>query len=166
MVNAGYVWRDGFPVRAASAEAFAVQLRGLQVNGLIAVEDVLEAQRPEGAPLHGEIDWDDQSAAQKFRLGFVRDAMGALRVIPVDVIKEELSAPVRAVLPVRITGPDGNSGNVYAFVVNSDQSGTDELAARVRSEALGQVRRLAQRFVSIPGCEDIAERLLSICDLY
>ena len=164
MVNAGYTWRNGFPIRA-DATAFAKQLQALQQNdGTIDIVDVLEANRLEGAPLHDDIEWDDKEAAQKFRLSVVRDAMGALRVIPVDLVREEPLSPVRAVLPTRITN-DAGTANTYSFVVTMQAQAEVEFSVKVRQEALTQIRRMAQRFAAMPGCEDIAEQLHSIVEL-
>lgn len=165
MVNAGYAWRNGFPTKA-DANQFAEQLRTLQQDGgAIDIDDVLEANRPEGAPLHDEIEWDDVEAARKYRLSYIRDAMGALRVIPVDLVREEPLTPVRAVVPTRRMGGDDGTANVYMFTVTTEKQEEAIFTERVRQEALGQVRRLAQRFATMPGCEDIAEQLNSICEL-
>lgn len=169
MINAGYVWRDGFPIKA-DAGAFAEQLRTLQSeDGAISVEDVLDANRPAGAPLHDSIIWDDQEAARRFRLDYVRDAMGALRVIPVDIVREEPLAPVRAVLPVHIGGDSelDHGGNVYRFTVATvGKQDETQFRAQVRQDAIDQIGRLARRLASVPGCEDIAARLLNLSSLF
>lgn len=165
MVNAGYAWRNGFPTKA-DPTLFAQQLHVLrQDDGTIDIVDVLEASRPEGAPLHADIEWDDLAAAQQYRLSYVRQAMGALRVIPVDLVREEPMQPVRAVLPTRISNGDWGTANTYSFVVTMQAQEEVEFTAKVRHEALTQVKRMAQRFASMPGCEDIAEQLNSIVDL-
>lgn len=163
-VNAGYAWRNGFPTRA-DATAFAEQLQALQQDdNTIDIVDVLEANRPEGAPLHDEIEWDDQEAAQQYRLYYVRQAMGALRVIPVDLVREEPLQPVRAVLPTRISNGDMGTANTYSFVVTMQAQDETEFTARVRQQAIMQVKRMAQRFATMAGCEDIAEQLNSIVE--
>lgn len=164
MINAGYVWREGFPVRA-DANAFAEQLRELQrEDGAINVEDVLDANRPAGAPLHDSIIWDDQEAAIRYRLDYVRDAMGALRVIPVDIVREEPLSPVRAVLPIRGGDADQDrGGSVYRFTVATVKAQDEtQFHAQVRQDAIDQIGRMARRLSSVPGCQDIAERLLGI----
>lgn len=165
MVSAGYVWRNGFPTKA-DATAFAQQLQTLKLDdGTVDIVDVLEANRPEGAPLHDDIEWDDAAAAQQYRLSYVRQAMGALRVIPVDLVREEPLQPVRAVLPTRVSNGDAGTANTYSFVVTMQGQEEVEFTAKVRQEALTQVKRMAQRFATMPGCEDIAEQLNSIVEL-
>lgn len=165
MINAGYTWRNGFPTKA-DPNAFALQLHALRAeDGTISIDDVLEANRPEDAPLHDEIEWDDEEAARQYRLGYVRQAMGALRVIPVDLVKEEPMAPMRAVLPTRVSGNINGTANSYMLTVTTEKQEEVIFNERVRHEALQQVKRLAQRLATLPGCEDIAEQLNSISEL-
>jgi hypothetical protein len=164
MIHTGYTWRAGFPTKA-DANDFADQLKQLTApDGTVNVEEVLDAQRVEGAPLHDDIIWDDIVAAHQFRLSYVQDAMGALRVIPVNLIREEPMPPVRAVLPVHKNGGEYAPGT-YRFVVGAIEQNEAELLSVARQEALLQVGKLARRFATIPGCEDIADQLRSIAEL-
>lgn len=180
MINAGYVWRRGFPTKA-NPDVFAMQLAALRdSSGNVDVETVLNAQRPADAPLHDDIVWDDAIAAHQYRLGYVQDALAALRVIPVNVRTEEPLPPIRAMVPVgkaqreiigkyaqEVTDDDETAElppmRTYSFVVNMiddhDETGAMQ---RMRAEAMEQVKRLAQRFATLPGCEDIALKLNGI----
>jgi len=164
MIHNGFTWRKGFPTKA-DANAFAAQLDTLKsVDGTVNAEDVLDAQRAESAPLHQDIVWDDLAAAHMYRLGYVADAMGALQVIPVDLVKEEAMAPIRALMPTLRLDRDTGEPRVYQFVVSvGGQPNVAEL--RVREQALGDVRRLAGKLAKLPGCGDIAERLIELANL-
>ena len=169
MLNAGFQWRYGSPFKA-DANAFAEQLRSLaDPSGAIDLRAVLDASRPFSAPLHGEIDWDDDSAALKHRLGVVRQAMGALRGIPVDIVREEALPPMRATGPVRMTvgragGADGSAeSNVYRLAVT--QVTLDEYAATARAAAMSDIMRLANRLRTLPGCADLSEKLSAIAEI-
>lgn len=178
MVTAGYVWRKGSPFRA-DANAFARQLQQLRSSdGTVSLEIVLDASRPEDAPLHGEIEWDDGVAAHKHRLHIVRSALGALRIIPVNIVREELLPPARAAIPVRMTftahdvqrHEDGDNedranaegANVYRLAVTHVT--LEEHQAQVRQEALSDIRRLASRLRTLPGCADLAEKLSELAE--
>lgn len=165
MVKDGYTWRTGFPTKA-DANAFAAQLEELRdEQGIIHVDAVVEASKAKGAPLHGEIDWDDESAARKFRLNLVTDYMGALRVVPVDVVREEPLPPLRALVPARRLSENGVTSS-YMFTVNVvDAVAEPEIETRMRVQALDNIRALARRLAAMPGCKDLAEQLLSICEL-
>lgn len=43
------------------------EVRKANAEGLLLVDDVIEAARAEDHPLHGYFDWDDAAAAHKFR---------------------------------------------------------------------------------------------------
>ena len=163
-MNAGYEWRKGSPFRA-NANAFAAQLQTLKgADGAKGLTVVLEASKPEGAPLHDEIEWDDESAAHKHRLDVVRDAMAALRVIPVDIVREELLPPVRAAIPVRMVGGVDAEMTPNAYRLTVTLTTMQEYEQSARAEAMGNIRQLANRLRTIPGCADLAEKLMSIVD--
>jgi hypothetical protein len=162
MINAGYQWRYGSPFKA-DANAFAAQLDELKApDGTIELETVLEASRPEAAPLHEEIEWDDSEAAHKYRIGKVREIMGALRVIPIDIVREEPMTPVRAAIPVSMSGQNGGQ-NTYVMTVQ--QTTADQYNDTVRAQAVSDIKRLANRLRALPGCEDLAEKLIDIAEL-
>jgi hypothetical protein len=166
MVHGGFAWRAGFPTRA-DANLFAEQLAALRAeDGTVAVDDVLEAQRPEGAPLHDEIEWDDLAAAHKWRLQHVHQALGALRVIPIDVVREEPMPPIRAMVPARTVDRENGAPNSYVFsVTTAAPESVEVISMRARQQSIGDIRKLAQRIVTLPGCQDIAEQLIELCDL-
>lgn len=172
MINSGYEWRSGFPTKS-DANDFARQLQTLRnPDGTIDVEVVLDAQRPKDAPLHNDIVWDDRMAAHIYRIERVQGALAALRVIPVNVITEENTTPIRALLPLSAQtteeGDDAPPARVYSFVVNmiDDDKTTTGALERVRTEAIGKVLRLARQFETVPECADLAAELHSIIRKY
>lgn len=63
-----YGWKPGARV-AASAAVVAERFHAIKDDaGYVHAEDVLEDARPADAPLHPEFEWDDLTAAEKFRL--------------------------------------------------------------------------------------------------
>ena len=162
MINAGYQWRHGSPYKA-DANAFAAQLEALKnADGTIELETVLEASEPEDAPLHEEIEWDDQAAAHKYRVSIVRDIMGALRVIPIDIVREEPLPPVRAAIPVSF-GTENGGHNTYVLTVQ--QTTKEAYTDTVRTQAISDIKKLASRLRTLPGCEDLADKLSDIAEL-
>lgn len=162
MLNDGYTWRIGSTFRG-DANKFAAQLQGLKApDGTIDVEEVLTAQRPEDAPLHEDIEWDDGIAAHYWRIDKVSGAMGALRVIPVNTKTEEREAPMRALMPSRVIDKENGQPRSYFLTVSSAPDDEVNINERVRQQAISDLRRLAQRIATLPGCQDIAEQLESI----
>jgi hypothetical protein len=64
---ASFRWsRGGIPV---SADIAAAELSRLErIHGYLSPEIVVDASRPENAPLHPCFDWDNDTAADKFRI--------------------------------------------------------------------------------------------------
>ena len=94
------------------------------------------------------------------------DAMGALRVIPVDIVREEPLSPVRAVLPIRGGDADQDrGGSVYRFTVATVKAQDEtQFHAQVRQDAIDQIGRMAASFVGswVPGYRGATLGILGI----
>lgn len=166
MINNGYTWRNGVSFRG-DANLFAEQLQQLKApNGTIEVDEVLDAQRPEDAPLHEDIEWDDAAAAYRYRINTITDAMGALRVIPVDVVREEPMPPVRALVPTRTVDKENGTPRSYYFTVSTVEEEETNINEMVRRQAISDLRSLTRRIASMPGCQDIADQLEQILSTF
>lgn len=85
-----YKWKTNyFKVNADVAGAVCERLEA--TVGLSATT-LLDASRPEDAPLHGEFEWDDGIAAEKFREEQARKIIRNLEI----VVEEQSVEPVRA----------------------------------------------------------------------
>ena len=91
-----YQWKIGSLHKTDPAVAADV-LGKLAQDGQLNAEALVEASRPEDAPLHQEFEWDDSVAAEKWRCHQGRNIINAL--VLVDESKPE-SEPVRAFLRV------------------------------------------------------------------
>lgn len=61
--------------------ALEAELRRLSIDGTVTPEQVVEAARPDDAPLHGEFNWDDASAAHQHRLDQARTLIKSVRLV-------------------------------------------------------------------------------------
>lgn len=52
----------------------------LEKTGEVTPKRLLDASRPEDAPLHGEFEWDDSIAAEKYRTGQARHIITNLKI--------------------------------------------------------------------------------------
>lgn len=63
-----YEWRPGTRTKhTVSAEVAGEVLAEMANRGRLTAKALVEESRPENAPLHGEFEWDDQVAAEKYR---------------------------------------------------------------------------------------------------
>lgn len=87
-----YQWKSGSQIKTDANIAGAVCEQLEQTVGLTA-ETLLDASRPESAPLHREFEWNDEAAAEAYR----RDqARYIIRSLCVKAESETNAEPVRA----------------------------------------------------------------------
>ena len=91
-----YQWKSCSQIRANANEAGA-QFEKLESTVGLSAQSVLDANRPEDAPLHDEFEWDDEKAAEEYRLS---QARFLLRMICVKQDSSEQRAPIRAFFKV------------------------------------------------------------------
>lgn len=94
-----YEWKPGsfFKVDANTAGAVCEQL---EKAGNLSAKSLLDASRPEDAPLHSEFEWNDVVAAEKYREDQARCIIRHL-VVRLD---EKPDEPVRGFFSVASTG--------------------------------------------------------------
>lgn len=83
----------------ADAERIGPELARLMDGGKRKLEDVVEAARPDDAPLHGYFTWDDQVAAERFRQ---MEAGRMVRAIKVEVRQDGQRHELPAFTPIAI----------------------------------------------------------------
>lgn len=91
-----YEWKEGsrFKVDAQVAGEMCAEL---EKEGRLTAKNLLDANRPEDAPLHDEFEWDDEQAAELYREEQAR------KIIRCIVVKHEnVKEPVRQFINVDI----------------------------------------------------------------
>lgn len=68
-------------------------------NGELRKEDVIEFARPHDSPIHNAFTWDNEKAADKYRLAEAKDLINA-----VVVVNEETGDTLPAFMSVRVAG--------------------------------------------------------------
>lgn len=74
-----YEWKPGAYIRA-DANVAGQMCAELSANGGLTAKRLLDANRPEDAPLHSEFEWDDNIAAERFRETQARHIINCLCV--------------------------------------------------------------------------------------
>lgn len=112
-----YQWKKASYIKADANIAGAMCEQLEQTVGLTA-KNLLDANRPENAPLHNEFEWDDSIAAEQFRESQARHIINCLCV----ATEEEDQEPVRAFFT--ISRPVYESLNV---ILSSEEKHNDLL---------------------------------------
>ena len=110
--NPKFVFKQGARVKGnVDAQTIGESLSQIeQEEGGVTAEAVVDAARPEEAPLHPCFTWDDSVAAEEYRKG---EARNLVRVVQVEV--EEQQPAVTAFVNVRMTDP-GTNNTTTAYV--------------------------------------------------
>lgn len=74
-----YKWKTGFYKTPASVAADVME--GLSQNGGLTAESLVDASRPEDAPLHNEFEWNNDKAAELYRQDQARTMIQSIVVI-------------------------------------------------------------------------------------
>lgn len=141
-MTATYKWRAhaGVPIPAQVAgEALeAIRVRN---NGRLTQDAVVQAARPKSSPLHPAFDWNDRSAAHKWRL-----SQAGYIIRKLDVVQEDGPAaePIRAFVNVSVENDRSYTSVAHAM---SD----DELRAQVIARAWKELQDWRERY------EELAE---------
>jgi hypothetical protein len=107
---ASYTFRIGGPTPPVDAQIVGDELSRIEAaHGVIDPHRVLDLSRPVDAPLHGCFEWDDDIAAEKWRLEQSRNLIRS-----VEVVQSNAAAPTIGFINVQSKG-----GYVSASAVRS-----------------------------------------------
>lgn len=102
-----YKWKPGAHVRGP-AQVAGEECARLEAEGRLTPRELVDESRPDDAPLHHCFEWNDGIAAERWR-----EAQAGQIIRCVEVVREDMSQPVRAFTPVIVT-PD--EARVYRSV--------------------------------------------------
>lgn len=128
------------PIKADIAGNEIERLKELN-GGILNPEIVLKAAKPKGSILHSCFEWDDTSAAAKYRLEQARYLIRAIEVVYIGDDGEK-SEPVRAFVTLIEDGICKPRSNYMAMAEVMDDK---ELRARYLSDTLSEYEALARR---------------------
>ena len=131
----------------------AAELAALySAKGILLPEDVIEAAKPKTSPLHNLFDWNNKSAAHKYR---VEQARALIRSVRTTYITEKRS--VSAV--VYIHDPEERVGYTRLADVHSDTDKARDIIAREVKSAYAAVQRAREIARALEGEDDLHRSL-------
>jgi hypothetical protein len=136
-----YIAATGGPYTDKQAAVIGPELERLADTGHSTAKDILEAARPKRSKLHPFFDWDDEAAAEKWRLHSARVMAANIHIRVVGADGDERTT--RAFHPVRVTeneedGKQRPYTSIAAIMADPDLSG--QLLDRAKRD-LGTFRR-------------------------
>lgn len=120
-----------------SSEAIAVELERLARFGKLQPSDVVSAARKESSPLHKWFTWDDDEAAEAWRL---HEARNLIRVYAVRELEKEEPDLQRVHVSLRSDRKDGG------YRVLADVLDDEELRGQMLADALEDLRYFRRKY--------------------
>ncbi len=147
-----YVFADDEPLRIkaakdADAQTIGEELAriGAQHEGRLKPDDVVSAARAPDNPLHRHFEWNDEAAAEAYRLDQARSIIRVVRVADVD------DEPKRAYVSI-----SDKAGTAYRAI--GEVRTSVDLQARLLAQAEKDLEAMEKRYRSISMiCEGVKE---------
>lgn len=145
-----YQFREGYQPQSKSVNAQAVgaALEALrQKHGIVTPEVVLDAAWPKKSALHGAFEWDDEVAAEKYRLAQAGYLIRAVIAIPEE---DDVQIPATRQFVYVKTDSHGD-GYVSTFEAMSD----DVLRQQVLARALAELKAWQAKYKHLRELEEL-----------
>ena len=134
-----YQWKvDKYPVPAQVAGEEIERIRANSGKEYIEAEDLLEASREDTAPLHSCFEWDDDRAAEKYRLWQARQIISNITVVTETV--NTVPQPVRAFVSIADYKDKGKFIQIQKALENN------EYRAQILKNALAELQTFKHKY--------------------
>lgn len=110
-----YQWKKASHIKT-DANIAGQMCEQLEKTVGLTAKNLLDANRPENAPLHGEFEWDDSKAAEQYRESQARHIINCLCIMPEQADQEPvrafftISQPTYESLPVILQSTEKHGG--------------------------------------------------------
>lgn len=84
-----FKWKAGARI-SADAQVAGVMCSEMEKAGTLTAENLVDANRPETAPLHKEFEWNDTEAAEKWRVHQARHIINSIVVVTEEDKKDSV----------------------------------------------------------------------------
>lgn len=132
-----YEWKSGSRFTVDAAQAASV-MNDLEQNGGLTPQALVDASRPEDAPLHNEFDWNDTTAAESWRKQQARTMINCIVIRKEETQRE----PVRAFIRIEPAKPG-------TYVPVQVLLSTDDGKAALRKQAYSELCAFRSKYQAI-----------------
>jgi hypothetical protein len=150
-----FAWRDGSRFKVTAQIAGDELDRIARENNTpvphVAAQVLVDESRPEAAPLHPEFTWDDQIAAEAYRVNEARNIIRSIRVV-----ENEENGVSAAPNWVSVKLSDTNES---AYVETVTAWSEEAMRKQVLADAIGQLRGLKARYKHLSELGEVFEAI-------
>jgi hypothetical protein len=122
-------------------------------NGVLTAEAVVEAARPESSPLHTAFTWDNDEAAEKWRLHQARNLI--LKINIETPVSNDQSITVRAWSS--LTTDREEDGGGYRETIRVMRNGDQR--RQLLADALAEMERFAEKYRALTELSEVFEAI-------
>ena len=139
-----YRFKPGTRIKS-SVDTVVTEIQHATVDGRVGMQTLVDNAKPKDAPLHGEFDWHNPTAANKWRLEQARKIVQSVEFIPKD------SPPVRNYHSVEVVTieKDEEPKTVRAFMSVEEIMACPESRADLLLQAIRDVQSLRKKYASL-----------------
>lgn len=135
-----YDWKRNMPVKAQIAGEHLEKLE--QENGKVTPRLIVDDSRPEDSVLHKCFDWDDESAAEKYRESQAGFILRNLVTVNVKQVPQEEPSEIRAFVSVV-------QNNQPGFVSIAKAMNDDDMRNQVLENALSELLAIKKKYAQL-----------------
>ena len=146
-----YKWNVKMKEDAQAVGEFCEELKN--TVGL-SPQTLLDASRSEDALLHDEFEWDDEAAAEKYRLEQARGIIVNLKVVPT-----EKAEPTRAFVVI-----DHSYGKSSGYESVVDVMSDDEKRARLLASAKQELTWFREKYRTLTELAGVMKAIDEVCE--
>lgn len=148
-----YRWKPGHwlgvPAQVAGDRIESIRAE----RGRVHAADLVDDARPDDAPLHPCFEWDDSTAAEKFRVSQARQVLENLICVPIEAPE---SQPLRAFIAI------GAPNEPHDYTPLSTVMSDEELRRKALRAALEELNRIKARYAELRELSKVWEALEQI----
>lgn len=154
MTEEEYVFSTGFFGKGDPAKVVRA-LRALSRRGRLTAEAVVKAAKNPRSPLHACFEWDDATAAHKYRLYQARNLILSVRVKTVD-------RPEKPTERVFVLDEDEEGSHYREIVEVQEAESVDRILAMAISDLVDWVGRYEDLADQLPGVFDEVHKAIKV----
>ena len=123
------IWKDGYRAPVSAQVAYDT-IHGLYEQGKKTAKDLVDASRPEDAPLHSMFEWNDSVAAEKYREEQGRSIIRHIIEVPETEEEKKTTPVVRAFFQIESSTSDYEP----TYVIMNDKEKRNRLLQIAKDE--------------------------------
>lgn len=140
------MWKDGYRASVPAQVAYDT-IHDLYLQGKKTAKDLVDASRPEDAPLHRMFEWDDFVAAEKFREAQGREIIRHIVEVPETEEEKKTTPIVRTFFQI---DPDTHDYEPTYVIMNDE-----EKRARLLRIAKGELAQFRIKYNSLKELSEV-----------